>query len=150
MPPLRKLPFSLYVILKTLTMKKLLLFLTLSLTMLTSFSQTENEKNKIQEIIINNEKKLQRNPDDLKALSKIAISHYKLKDLQIAISYYDRIITINARYPGALANRGMCKLFLRDKMGACTDFQQSIANGENPKIIENKPISEYVTSECRD
>jgi tetratricopeptide (TPR) repeat protein len=131
-------------------MKKLLLFLTLLLTMLTSFSQTENEKNKIQQTINNNEKKLKRNPDDLKALSKIAISHYKLKDLQTAISYYDRIIAINTKYAGALANRGMCKLFLGDKMGACSDFQQSITNGENPKIIENKPISEYVSSECRE
>lgn len=122
--------------------------MTFSLTMSTSFAQSENQNREIQQTIKQNEKKLKTNPDDAKAISKIAISYYKLRDLQTAISYYDRLIALNKKYPGALANRGMCKLFLGDKSGACSDFRESIENRENPKLIENKTLSEYGMAEC--
>jgi Flp pilus assembly protein TadD len=112
--------------------------------------QTNNSNfiNEVQKTIKKNEKKLQKNSLDQEAYSKMAISYYKLHQFETAVMYYDKLIAINSKYPGALSNRGMCKLLLKDKQGACNDFRQSILNSENPKVIEGKSLAEYVDAEC--
>ncbi len=46
-----------------------------------------------------------------------------------AVAAFDRLILLNPGYDGPLSNRSICKLFLKDKEGACQDFAQSIAMG---------------------
>ena len=126
-----------------------MLSLMLIFSFIIAFSQSDRQKESLIREISQQKKKLQERSSDTKALSKIAMSYYKLSDMQSALAYYDRLIVLNPKASGAYANRGVCRLLSGNKLGACSDFIQSVVNGEDPKIIENKRLSEYVAVECK-
>lgn len=93
-------------------------------------------------------KKLAANSKDQNALYRLGMSYYKLIKLDSAIYFFDRLIEINSKYHGAYSTRGICKLFRKDKEGACEDFRMSIQNGEDGEIMDGKKISGWVQTEC--
>jgi tetratricopeptide (TPR) repeat protein len=94
-------------------------------------------------------KRLEHNADDQRALYCLGMSYYSLNQQKTAIEYFDKLICLNPKYPGALSNRGIGKYFLKDMVGACQDFQQSIKQGENPKVMDGKKLSAFVKKECK-
>ncbi len=94
-------------------------------------------------------KRLENNADDQRALHAVGMSYYKLNQQKKAIEYFDKLICLNPKYSGAFSNRGMSKYFLKDITGACQDFEQSIKQGENPKIMDGKKLSAFVKKECK-
>ena len=62
--------------------------------------------------------------------------------LDTSISYFDKLIALNPKYPAAYSNRGLCKLLSNNKSEACQDFLLSIKRGEDPKVIDGKKLSE--------
>ena len=93
-------------------------------------------------------KRLEKNTNDQRSLYCVGMSYYKLIQLKLAIDYFDQLICLNPKYTGALSSRGMCKYFLKDMTGACQDFEQSIKQGENPKVLDGKKLSAFVKKEC--
>lgn len=80
----------------------------------------------IQASILHYEAIYQTDSTNLDACKNIAMSYYKLQDFATAIAYFDRIIEWDSCYPGALSNRGYCKFFLKDKVGACQDWSLAL------------------------
>lgn len=63
---------------------------------------------------------------DLEAYYNLGMSYYKLLDFNKAIVTYDQLIEKNPCFNYALHNRALCKFFLKDKEGACKDFQKAL------------------------
>ena len=109
---------------------------------------TDNSIEGINKAIDFYKKRLEKDCNDQRAYYVLGMCHYRLIDLKTAIQYFDQLIALNPKYEAAYSNRGLCKMFLKDRVGACADFAQSIKNGENPKSIDGKKLSTYVKKEC--
>jgi tetratricopeptide (TPR) repeat protein len=94
-------------------------------------------------------KRLDTNGNDQQALYNVGLSYFKLNQQKAAIAYFDTLIYLNPKYSGAMSSRGICKYFLKDIAGACEDFEQSIKQGENPKVMDGKKLSTFVKKQCK-
>ncbi len=92
---------------------------------------------------------LANNPKDLTAFYSLAMSYYKLHHFDTAIQYYDTLISLKPNFNGAYSNRGICKLFLGDQQGACLDFENSVSYGQNPRVLADSSLTEYIAVHCK-
>jgi len=91
---------------------------------------------------------LTSNPKDLMAYYSLGMSYYKLMQLDTAILYFDTLISLKPDFNGAYSNRGLCKLFLEDQKGACLDFEKSVFYGQNPRMLSDSTLTEYLSVHC--
>jgi hypothetical protein len=77
------------------------------------------------------------------------VSYFKVADLKNSIATWDKLITINAGYPGALANRGVCKYYIKNTDGTCEDFVRSVEMGLDYDIMKDKKMSDYIKIHCQ-
>lgn len=92
---------------------------------------------------------LKNNPNDLMAYYNIGMSYYKLMHLDTAVFYFDTLISLKPSFSGAYSNRGLCKLFLKDQKGACSDFGKSVFLGQNPRMLSDSTLTEYISVHCK-
>ena len=78
----------------------------------------------------------------------LGLCYTKLREMNTAISYLDTLINLNPNYYGAFSNRGLCKIAIGDKKGACNDFQKSVNIGQDLKVIDNMKLSDYISAKC--
>lgn len=63
---------------------------------------------------------------DLEAYYNLGMSYYKSLDFLKAIEIYDQLIEKDSCFNYALHNRAICKFFLKDRDGACKDFERAL------------------------
>lgn len=69
------------------------------------------------------------NPEDLEAFYNLAMSHYKMVDStnwEKSIIVWNYIISKEPCFNYALHNRGLCKFFLKNTQGACSDLKKAL------------------------
>gem|GEM_PF-6778105 len=93
-------------------------------------------------------RQIAKNPKDTVAYYSLGMCHYRLGEFKAAIADFDTLIAMDRIYSGGYSNRGICKLFSKDKTGACEDFRQSVAVGQDPKVMDGMTLSEYVKTNC--
>ena len=81
-------------------------------------------------------------PDDTSAYYNIGMSYYKLLDFPKAIEYFSQLIEIDSCYSGAFYNRAICKIFTKDSVGACNDFEKAL-RCDNTDGVETMIKQEY-------
>lgn len=69
-------------------------------------------------------------------------AYLKLKDFQIAVDNYGQALEVFPQHAASYANRGMARYNLKDKKGACADWQQAYNNGY-------KPAANYQNKYCQ-
>lgn len=75
---------------------------------------------------------------------RLGMCYYKLKNFPEAIDFFDKLIDLNPKYPMALSNRGLCKLFINQTESAINDFTQSVIIGQDPQVINGQALSEWL------
>jgi tetratricopeptide (TPR) repeat protein len=105
---------------------------------------TDSTVSDIKESISFYEGRLSIDSTDQVSYYKIGMCYYKLKIFSAAISYFDKLIQLNPNYPGALSNRGICKLLTKQTDKAIMDFKLSIKYGQDPQILSGLTLSEWI------
>ena len=140
-------------------MKNIIIVALLTVIMFNSFGQTkasskcrrlckDKTQSDIQKSITFYKNRILQIPADQDSYYSLGMCFTKLQKLNVAINYYDSLITINSNYYAALSNRGLCKSFLGDQEGACNDFAKSVEIGQDFKVIDNIKLSEYIKIKC--
>ncbi len=109
---------------------------------------TDSTKSDIMESLSFYKGRLSIDSTDQISYYKIGMCYYKLQNFNVAIGYFNKLIILNPDYSNAYLNRGMCNLLLNNKKEACADFLKSVKRGQDPEIIENQKVSDWLKKEC--
>ncbi|MBP7477155.1 MAG: hypothetical protein KA797_01425 [Chitinophagales bacterium] len=92
--------------------------------------------------------KLVKDSLDQKSTYFIGMCYYKLSSFDTAMNYFSKLILLNPKYPAGYSNRGLCKLILKDTLGSCHDFHESIKNGEDDPFMNGETLSKWIKLNC--
>lgn len=138
-------------------MKKYLIHILLNLVLLSSvWTQGElkptcvdSTTHDIRESIAFYQGRLSLDSSDQISYYSIGMSFFKLGEYSSAIQYFDRLEILNPDYSSLYTNRGICKLLMANKLGACNDFKLSLARGDDQEIMNGQKLSEWVKEKCQ-
>lgn len=86
----------------------------------------DETKEGYQESVLYYKEIIAKYPNELEAYSNLGMSYYKLLNFPRAIEIFDQLIEKDSCFNYALHNRALCKFFLKDKDGACKDFESAL------------------------
>ncbi len=81
---------------------------------------------------------LEGDPTNTTILYRLGMSYYSLHDFQNALTVFNSLIEIDACYSYAFNNRAHCKIWLKDKQGACQDFEHSLNCDSSDSYIKQE------------
>jgi len=104
----------------------------------------------IQKTIAQYRQLLLQQPGNQKLHYELGMCYWKLHDPTTALRYFDTVISLNPHYGAVFSNRGLCKYFLKDTIGACEDFKKCIEYDKDyDNEIGSKSLSQYIKEHCK-
>ncbi|MEO6189592.1 MAG: hypothetical protein ABIO44_03635 [Saprospiraceae bacterium] len=89
----------------------------------------DNTKEDLQKSVAYFSNIVKNDSNDLQGRYNLAMTYYKFVDsvhFQMSIKEWDYIISKDSCYNYAFHNRGICKIFLKNKLEACKDFENAL------------------------